>query len=80
MELRRTDMSCFTSGRAQPISGGRLKLIVRMRVTSLLLFEAARVRTASIYRPDGDPTEAIKNPARRSLSTIPHKISLFGTL
>jgi hypothetical protein len=55
----------------------RVVIIVRTRATSLLLSEAARVRTSSIHRLDGDPTEAIKTPARRIL-TLPHKISLLA--
>jgi hypothetical protein len=51
--------------------------IVRTRATSLLLSEAASVRTSSTHHPDGDPTEAIKTPARRIL-TLPHKISLLA--
>jgi hypothetical protein len=51
--------------------------IVRTRATSLLLSEAASVRTSSIHRPDGDPTEAINSPAHRIL-TIPHSISLLA--
>jgi hypothetical protein len=31
-------------------------------------------------RPDGDPTEVINSPDRRSLSTIPHKIPSFDIL
>jgi hypothetical protein len=54
----------------------RAVIIVRTRATSLLLFEAASVRTSSIHRPDGDPTEAINSHARRIL-TLPHKISLL---
>jgi hypothetical protein len=45
------DGSCLTSGRSRPASGGRLRLIVRTRATSLLIFEAARIRMALIYRP-----------------------------
>jgi len=70
----------IASGRTWPASGGRLRLIVWTRATSLLISEAARVRTVLIHHPDGDPTEAINSPARRSLSTIPHKIPLFGSL
>jgi hypothetical protein len=53
--------------------------IVRMRATSLLLFEAASVRTSSIHRPDGDPTVAIKTPALH-IHSLPHKIIVFGCL
>jgi hypothetical protein len=80
MELSRPDLSCLTFGRARPASGGRLRLIVRMRATSLLISEAARVRTALIYRPDGGPTEAIYIPQIAAHSILPHKILLFGSL
>jgi len=50
--------------------------IVRTRVTSLLLSEAASIRTSSTHCPDGDPTEAINSPTRRIL-TIPHSLSLL---
>jgi hypothetical protein len=80
MELRRPDGSCLTSGRARPTSGERLRLIVQTRGTSLLISEAARVRTALIYRPDGGPTEAIYIPQIASHSILPHKILLFGSL
>jgi hypothetical protein len=55
----------------------RVVIIVRTCATSLLLFEAASVRTSTTHRLDGDPTEAIKNPAHRII-TLPHKISLLA--
>jgi hypothetical protein len=64
-------------GRALSSSSERSLYIVRTRATSLLLPEAASVRTSSIHRPDGGPTEAINSPARRIL-TIPHSISLLA--
>jgi hypothetical protein len=64
------------SGPALSSSFERYLYIVRTRTTFLLLSEAASVRTSSIHRPDGDPTEAIKCPDRRILF-IPHKISFF---
>jgi len=42
-----------------------------MRTTSLLIFEAVRVRTALIHRPVGDPIEAIYTPGRH-FSSLPH--------
>jgi hypothetical protein len=61
-------------GRALSSSSERSLYIVRTRATNLLLSEAASVRMSLTHRPDGDPTEAIKTPARRIL-TLPHKIS-----
>jgi hypothetical protein len=58
-------------------SSERSLYIVRTRATSLLLSEAASVRTSSTHLPDGDLTEAINIPARRIL-TLPHKISLLS--
>jgi hypothetical protein len=60
-------------------SSERSLYIVWTRATSLLLSEAASVRTSSIHRPDGDPTEAIKTPARH-IHSLPHKIIVFGCL
>jgi len=67
------------SGRALSSSSERSLYIVRTRATSLLLFEAASVRTSSIHRPDGDPTKAIKTPARgiHSLPPQNHCFWLF---
>jgi hypothetical protein len=65
------------SGRALSSSSERSLYIVQTRATSLLLSEAASVRTSSIHRPDGDPTEAINSLAHRIL-TIPHSISLLA--
>jgi hypothetical protein len=80
------DGICSTSGRELSSSGGRVILFVRTCVTVLLLSEAARVRTSSKHRPDGDPTEAINSPDRRSLSHTPqnpffsHFVSNFLSL
>jgi hypothetical protein len=65
------------SGRPLSSSSERSLYIVRTGAASLLLFEVASVRTSSIHRPDGDPTEAMKTSARRIL-TLPHKISLLA--
>jgi hypothetical protein len=65
------------SGRARPASGRRLRLIVRTRETSLLISEAARVRTALIHRLDGDPTEAIYGADCRIPSHTPQNL-FFG--
>jgi hypothetical protein len=65
------------SGRVLSSSSERSLYIVQMRATSLLLSEAASVLTSSTHRPDGDPTEAIKTPARH-IFTIPHSISLLA--
>jgi hypothetical protein len=65
------------SGRALSSSSERSLYIVRTRATILLLSEAASVRTSSIHCPDGDPTEAIKTPARR-ISLYPTKSYLLA--
>jgi hypothetical protein len=65
------------SGRALSSSSERSLYIVRMHATSLLLSEAASVRTSSIHRPDGDPTVAIKTHARHIHSLPPQNIWLF---
>jgi hypothetical protein len=65
------------SGRALSSSSERSLYIVRTRATSLLLSKAASVGTSSIHRPDGDPTEAIKTPARR-ISSYPTKSELLA--
>jgi hypothetical protein len=65
------------SRRALSSSSERSLYIVRTRATSLLLSEAASVRTSSTHRLDGDPTVAINSPARRIL-TLPHSISLLA--
>jgi hypothetical protein len=65
------------SGRALSSSSERSLYIVRTRVTSLLLSEAASVRTSSIHRSDGDPTEAIKTPTSR-ISSYPTKSELLA--
>jgi hypothetical protein len=67
------------SGLALSSSSEQSLYIVRTRATSLLLFEAASVRTSSIHRPDRDSTEAIKTPARH-IHSLPHKIIGFGCL
>jgi hypothetical protein len=64
-----TEFGCALSS-----SSERSLYIVRTPATSLLLSEGASVRTSLTHLPDGDPTEAIKTPARRIL-TLPHKIS-----
>jgi hypothetical protein len=65
------------SGCALSSSSERSLYIVRTRATSLLRSEAASVQTSSIHRPDGDPTEAIKTPARRIFS-YPTKSDLLA--
>jgi hypothetical protein len=65
------------SGRALSSSSERSLYIVRTRATSLLLSEAASVRTSSIHRPNGDPTEAIKTPARRILPYTPQNLKFW---
>jgi hypothetical protein len=65
------------SGRALSSSSERSLYIVQTRATSLLLSEAASVRTSSIHRPDGDPTEAIKTPAHH-ISSYPTKSDLLA--
>jgi hypothetical protein len=67
------------SGRAMSSSSEQSLYIVRTHATNLLLSEAASVRTSSIHRPNGDPTEAIKTPARH-IHSLPHKIIVFGCL
>jgi len=52
---------------------------VQTRATCLLVPNAARVRTMLMYRPDGDPTEAIYTLDCRILSHTPHNL-LFGIL
>jgi hypothetical protein len=52
--------------------GRTIRIDVRTLATCPHGSEAARVRTALIDRPDGDPTEAIYTPGRR-LSTLPHQ-------
>jgi hypothetical protein len=66
------------SGHARSSSSERSLYIVRTHATILLLSEAASVRTSSIHRPDGDPTEVIKTPARR-ISSYPTKSELLAT-
>jgi len=65
------------SGCALSSSPERSLYIIRTRVTSLLLFEAESVRTSSIHRPDGDPTEAIKTPAHRILPHTPQNLNFW---
>jgi hypothetical protein len=64
--------------RAEP-NGRTIKIDVRMRATSLHGSEAARVQTALIHRPDGDPTDAIYTLVRR-ISLIPHHNLFFCPL
>jgi hypothetical protein len=78
LESCRSDDPCHTSEQALASSSGRLLYIVRMRVTCLLLSEAANVQTSSLHRPDENSTAAIYWPDRRILSTLPHTIPLFG--
>jgi hypothetical protein len=80
MELRRPDGSCLMSERTRQASGGRLRLIVRTRATSLPISEAARVQTALICRQEWLPTEAIYISQIAAHSILPHKILLFGSL
>jgi hypothetical protein len=77
LELCRPDDPCTASRRALASSCGRLLYIVRTRATSLLLSEAARVRTSLKHSPDGDPTVAIKGPDRRSILHTPHNPSFW---
>jgi hypothetical protein len=72
LELCRPDDPCIASGSALASSCGWLLYIVPTSATSLLLSEAAGVRTSLKHRPDGGPTVAIKGPDRHILSTIPH--------
>jgi hypothetical protein len=67
-----TESGCTLSS-----SSERSLYIVRTRATSLLLSEATSVRTSSIHRPERDPTEAIKTPARRILPHSPQNLNFW---
>jgi hypothetical protein len=59
--------------------GWTVRLIVLKRATSLLIFDAARVWTALLHCPDGDPAEAIYTPGCH-FSSLPHHNLTFWQL